>query len=305
MDYGEVLSRAWKIIWRYKVLWLFGILAGCGSSGISSVPNSLNFTFEGNQPLYLQVPQLQLSGAQWAVLGVGLFFLFLGLIILAVFLNITGYTGVIHGAHQAETSGERMGLGDLFSDSLRYFWRLVGLTLLLIAVIILASLGFALFTLAGAVVTFGLILICLVPLACVLVPVVFILSIFIEQSTIAIIVDNLGVFAGIRRGWEITWRNLGAMIVMGLILYIGVYGIIGFIIILPLFFIIGPLILSLIISSGRTMYGSLLITGLCLVAYLPVLILLNGMLQSYVLSAWTLTYLRLSKTSEVLKNSEV
>ena len=35
MDYGEVLSRAWRIIWKHKVLWIFGIMAGCtsGSGG--------------------------------------------------------------------------------------------------------------------------------------------------------------------------------------------------------------------------------------------------------------------------------
>ena len=34
-DFGDVLSRAWQIIWKHKVLWIFGILAGCsrGSSG--------------------------------------------------------------------------------------------------------------------------------------------------------------------------------------------------------------------------------------------------------------------------------
>lgn len=31
MDYGEVLSKAWKIIWKHKILWLFGILASCGA----------------------------------------------------------------------------------------------------------------------------------------------------------------------------------------------------------------------------------------------------------------------------------
>ena len=293
MDYGEVLSQAWKIIWRYKVLWLFGILAGCGSSGTSSISNSFNFTFEGKQPLNLQVPNIQLTNEQWAVLGVALFVLILGLIVLAIFLNIVGQTGVIHGARQADMSGERMGLSDLFGDSLHYFWRVLGLFALLIAVILFVSLGVAILTVAGAVVTLGLILICLVPLACVLVPIIFILSIFVQQSTVAIIVDDLGVLAGIRRGWEITWHNLGPMVVMGLVLYIGVYGVIGFIIVSPVFFIIGPLILSLIFSGGRMMYSSLLITGLCLIAYLPVLILLNGMLQSYVLSAWTLTYLRL------------
>ena len=31
MDIGSVLSRAWQIIWKHKVLWIFGILAGCAN----------------------------------------------------------------------------------------------------------------------------------------------------------------------------------------------------------------------------------------------------------------------------------
>ena len=35
IDYGEVLSKAWKIVWKNKILWIFGILAsfGQGSGG--------------------------------------------------------------------------------------------------------------------------------------------------------------------------------------------------------------------------------------------------------------------------------
>ena len=32
MDIGSVLTRAWNITWKYKVLWLLGILAGCSAS---------------------------------------------------------------------------------------------------------------------------------------------------------------------------------------------------------------------------------------------------------------------------------
>jgi len=32
MDFGEILSRAWNIIWEHKVLWIFGVLVSCGRS---------------------------------------------------------------------------------------------------------------------------------------------------------------------------------------------------------------------------------------------------------------------------------
>ncbi|HEX9092662.1 MAG TPA: hypothetical protein VF902_01640 [Coriobacteriia bacterium] len=33
MDYVGILKRAWKVIWRYKILWLFGLFAGAGGGG--------------------------------------------------------------------------------------------------------------------------------------------------------------------------------------------------------------------------------------------------------------------------------
>ena len=32
-NFGEVLTRAWQIIWKHRVLWIFGILASCGRGG--------------------------------------------------------------------------------------------------------------------------------------------------------------------------------------------------------------------------------------------------------------------------------
>src|SRR5215204_6597599 len=34
-NFGEILTRAWQIIWKHKVLWVFGILASCGRGGSS------------------------------------------------------------------------------------------------------------------------------------------------------------------------------------------------------------------------------------------------------------------------------
>jgi hypothetical protein len=36
-NFGEVLTRAWQIIWKHKVLWVFGILASCGPIAMHSL----------------------------------------------------------------------------------------------------------------------------------------------------------------------------------------------------------------------------------------------------------------------------
>ena len=33
MNYSEVFSNAWKIVWKFKAFWIFGILSSCMRSG--------------------------------------------------------------------------------------------------------------------------------------------------------------------------------------------------------------------------------------------------------------------------------
>jgi hypothetical protein len=46
VDFGEVLSSAWKTIWKHKVLWSFGILASCRRADdvTGNLGNSVNWT---------------------------------------------------------------------------------------------------------------------------------------------------------------------------------------------------------------------------------------------------------------------
>src|SRR5258706_12413885 len=44
INIGEVLTKAWKIVWKFKVLWIFGILASCGANNNARFNNS----FGGN-----------------------------------------------------------------------------------------------------------------------------------------------------------------------------------------------------------------------------------------------------------------
>ena len=142
----------------------------------------------------------------------------------------------------------------------------------------------------------GLILICLLPLLCLLIPLGFLASVYLQQSTIAIVVEDRGVFDGLRRGWQVFRQNLGVMIVMGLILWVAVGGIGGLIIASPLFLLMAPIIVAMVNNTSQAWMSAFLISGLCLLAYLPFLIVLNGALQSYIAAAWTLTFMRLTTT---------
>jgi len=128
----------------------------------------------------------------------------------------------------------------------------------------------------------------LIPLAC-------FVSLVVEQSNIAIVLEDLSVMDGLRRGWEVVRSNVGTMIIMWLILTLGVSVIGGLLISLPMFLSLGPLVVSLITGAGEPAKTGLIISVICIVAYLPIFLLLSGIVRSYIETAWTLTFSRVTK----------
>lgn len=287
MDIGSVLSRAWQIIWKHKVLWIFGILAGCSGGNPAS-----NFRSEWQQEAPPQVQQFFNQMPDWQIaLLVGIVILVVLLItIIVVFLGTMGRIGLIRGTAQADQGATRLTFGELFNGSMPYFWRVFLLNLLVglafVVGIILIIVGLAV-TLVG--------LICIIPVLCLLAPLGWLVSILIEQANNAIVLENLGIMDGLRRGWQVVRDNLGTIIVMGLILSIGVSLIGGLIIGLPLAALIVPAVLAAMAESEQARMGALIAAGIGFLVYLPILLVLSGILRSYIESAWTLTYLRLTR----------
>jgi hypothetical protein len=302
MDIGFVLSRAWQIIWKHKILWVFGILASCSSTNYGT--SNYRTSYQGEIAPNLQYTLNQIPEWQIAVfVGIAILVILL-IVVIAIFLGTMGRIGLIRGTLQAEQGSTTLLFGELFNGGLPYFWRVFGVNLLV-------GLGLAvLFILAGIIVLFGSIVtlgigaICLVPLFCLLIPFSWLVGIVLEQVNIAIVVEDLGIMDGLQRGWDVVKANLGMMIVMGLILYIGVGLIGGFIIGIPIAAIIAPAVIGAINGAQRALQGGLVITGLCLVFYIPVAIFLNGILQSYIKTAWTLTYLRLTSHPTAIQPAE-
>jgi len=305
MDIGYVLTRAWQIIWKHKVLWIFGILAGCTGNGGGG--NNFRTSFQGETPQqYQQFIRPFENMPQWEVaLLIGLAILvILVLVVLSIFLSTVGRIGLIRGTQQVEGGTTSVIFGELFSGSMPYFWRVFGLGLLVGLLVLVVGAIFAVLAVAGVAVTLGLGLLCLIPLLCVLVPVIWFVTVIVEQASIAIVVENLGIMDGLRRGWEVVRANLGTMIIMALILVLGVGTIGGIIISLPILLIVVPAVIAVASANNLQAPGfGLVLAGLCFIAYLPVYLVLNGILRSYIESAWTLTFMRLTSKPAALEPS--
>jgi hypothetical protein len=225
----------------------------------------------------------QMSDWQWLMIIGAAILVILILVVLATFLGTMGRIGLTRGTVQAEQGKEKLAFGELFSGSLPYFWRIFLLYLLV---------GLAVF-----LVILALILsICLSPLVCLMIPVAWVVNIVLEQASVAIIVEDLGLTDGLKRGWEIVRLNAGTMAIMWLVLVLGIGLIGGLIIALPLMLSLGPVIAAVIAGGEDAVWGGLAVAAICFVAWLPFLIVLGGIMRSYIGSAWTLTFLRLTAT---------
>jgi hypothetical protein len=111
------------------------------------------------------------------------------------------------------------------------------------------------------------------------------------------VVENTGVLESLRRGWDVFKHNFLTIILISIIL--GVLGaIVGLIVAIPLLLALAPALGSIVLlaagSSQAVALAPLAIAGICCLAYLPVLLVLGGIEQTYIQSALTLTYLRLT-----------
>jgi hypothetical protein len=296
MDFGYILKRAWEIIWKFKVLWIFGILASCGQASRSSAGNS-GYRFASQETNFSpQIEQFfaRLNPGISALLIAIALIIILALIVIAILLATVGRVGLIRGTMKAEQGAERLTFGELWKEGLAYFWRVFGLNLLIGVIIFLAIVILTILGVVLTIGTLGIFILCLVPLTCLFIPVAWAVSVIVEQANVALVVENLDIIDAIKRGWQVVWDNIGNMIVMSLILLLGVSLIGGAIIGLPLLIVVAPAIAGVAAGTTVAIRNGLIFSGLLFIVYLPVLLLLSGILRAYTSSAWTLTYLRLT-----------
>jgi len=295
MDYGDVLTRAWRITWKNKGLWILGILAACtgggGGGGGSNSYQSSSYRFGGGQWPGLERFFENTPPETLALLAVAAVIIVLLLVLALFVLGILGQAGLIAGAAKADETGS-VTLREAWNLGRPHFWRLIGAGLIVFAVAIVLALvvGIPLALFAGL--TLGLGVICLLPLFCLAIPIALLANVYITFVQNSIVLEQQPVIGSFRRAWEVFRANIGSAVVVGLILLVGGF-VVGLIIAAPLIAVALPAMVAFSIGGDQTIQTGTLIAVACGLVYLPVMVLLNGILQTYVSSTWTLTYRRL------------
>lgn len=299
IDLGKILTRAWQIIWQYKILWVFGIFAGFASSngggnGNSGGSNGDSSQFTGNPDRMFEQAGEFFQEYLLIIIAVCAVLILLSLAFYA--LGMIGRIGILKGVYKVENGDSSLMFAELWSESMPYFWRFFGLNFLVGLAFFVILLPF----IAVAVATAGIGLVCLLPLICLLVPVGWAVNVILEQAQAAIVAENLSMFDGFKRGWAIVKSDIGGMIVLSLVLGIG-GGIVGFVIALPIIAAVIPLVFSMGMNGfemGDSIPAAAWFSLICCGLYMPILFGLNGILTAYLKTAWALSYLQLAKPNE-------
>lgn len=296
-NFGEVLTRSWQIVWKHKVLWIFGILASCarGSGGGSSSGGgnsgyqggSGDAPFSGGQvESFMNQAGNYLQDNWWIIIVFSLLIILLSLA--AYFLGMMGRIGLIRGTAQAEKGAESLVFAELWAESMPFFWRIFGLNFLIGLAFLVIFIPLMFFGLLTA----GIGFLCVIPLLCVMVPISWVVMAVVEQAQNAIVLDDLSMMDGFKRGWELVKANAGPVVIMMLILGVG-SAILGLIIALPVIVAALPLIMGA--ARLQQSLTPVYITAACCVIYFPILLAFNGVLTAYIQTAWTLTYLQFTR----------
>ena len=305
-NFGEILTRAWQIVWKHRVLWIFGILASCGRGGSNF--NSSSFQGDGGTGTPPDFPPQVMEFFRWieqnlTAFIVGIIALTCIIWIVTIFLSTIGKIGLIRGTAQIDGGVESLIFGQLFSESMPYFWRILGIsiivTLPIVVVIGALAAGLAVFAVSasGGNDASGIGLVAMVPVfigcICLLIPIMFVIGMILRQAENAIVLEEMSVMPALSRGWEVFRNNLGPIIIMAIILTI-IGFVAGFIVAIPVFVILVPAFIAFIAGEAQN-WTPLAIAGICVCLYIPISLLLNGIAIAYTEAAWTLTYMRLTK----------
>ena len=295
MDYGAILTRTWGITWRYKGLWILGLLASCGAAGRSNsngAPSGSGYNFSGSEDFgrLFEAP----DEAVLIAIAVALIILVLFIALFFLLLSVLGQSGLIAGFSRAD-EGYDVSLSEAFRLGMPYFWKLLGIRilvwlagLLIIIVIFAVSIPFFIATQGVGLLLIPLCLCCLV----ILLPLFMLVDAYVILTMVAAVEEDLGVTDSFRRSWKLCTENFGPVLVMTLILILGT-AILSFVLVLPFLIMFVPIVIGFLVGGDPSIAAGMIVSGICLLVSLPFIFLINAVITTFTTGGWTITYRRL------------
>lgn len=324
MNYGELISRAAQIAWRYKFLWIFGILMALCGQGSGGGPNfqmnyrtSAPFDTETGFPEFPGYFPEPLGDTPIAVYIAGAIVVALLFGLIWVIVGAIGRSALIKAVARIE-AGETVTLAESWRDGLAHAVP-VGLLqailysplliLMLIAAVVILTQFFPFFArmfeemprfegegpppmmtefFAFFPLFFGLVCgtICLAWI------IQLVAGLFTIFGSRAIVLEKMGLGASFGRSWALFRQNLGPTIILAIIIFL-VGFIIGIAVAIPAAAIMFPVMFStmpdLFSETGPSVSTFILLGAVGVLVWL-IAGVIGGIAQVFIEALWTLAY---------------
>ena len=285
-DFGDVLTQAWKITWKHKVLWAISILPFLTMSLF--LPFWLILLFQKN----VDFNAISTWMENPVYMGIAIF-VYLVVMILSVFLQMASRSSLTLGVYRAEAILAPVTFVDLIRDGFRYFWRFLGISLLISVGVMVVFITFFVVMGGLSLVTMGFAMLCIQPLFILLIPLFLLVMALMEQSESALVADELNVTDALKRAYELIKANVWKYVLISLIVYFGMnilLSIVTFPLMIPMFFF-----MMRSMEAGPDFNTMIRMQAVFGVVILPLMALVHGFSLTYMKSAMMLTYLRLTR----------
>jgi hypothetical protein len=293
LDISKVLSRSWHILWKYRILWIFGMFLAMAAGGYTGSNFNWSQRYNGNlepgtwdlsklEPIFGQTGDQQVK--LLIICGIVLLVVVLFWTVVTAFLKYISEVAAIKAVNDYEDTGVKLGFKQLFKSGWNISaWRVFLINLLLslpfIAITILELLmglwvyfatqsgndGYIVFTI---ITTVGL------TLAFVVIGILLAIAVSLIGKFAArvCVLEGAGVIDSIKRGYAMIRRHLGQVLTMWIVMIAlaiawAIVSFIGFfILLLPIILIFLLLLLPAILASALP---GLIATGLAALLQMP------------------------------------
>lgn len=269
MNYSKLMNQAWDLTWRFKGLWIFGIFVS------ASTPYSLDWNEDTNLLARVGVP------LQWSIT---LLLVALVIAVIGAILYFIASGSLIDAANRLARGGQYR-FANSFANGLHFFWRMLGLGVLVFLAVglwlgvcaIPAVLCFLIATILGVLSLF-----IVIPLA--LAGIFTAASIYLLSER-SVVVRDIGIGDALEEAWTLFRLSVGHNVVLALI-YMGATLAFGF-----LFLVLAAVIAVPFVAMALTSTAGLVIAiGLGIPAVLLLALLVTGITGAFTNTMYTLFY---------------
>ena len=279
-DYGNILTRAFKLTWKHKSFWLFMTFPILIGSVIFLAFIAPVFFLEGNEDWMGLIIALWLG-----VIGLGM--------IASLVASAAGMASLTLGILRAERGNGSTSFMDLVRDGFGYFPRAFGVMLIVQLTVGAVFTVFFLCVMALTVVTMGIASICLQPVMLLLTPLSFLVAAVMNGGIVSVIEEDLDALDAVKHALQVVREHVWKFVIITLIVYFGASFLSGIFVVPAM---IPAMFAPVAMEVSEQLFWVAMGSFICL--FFPAMAVYSGIFGAFTTSALALAYLQLARPIE-------